>query len=61
MRSHEVTLHPSLQASAKGQHRKLVFPDVTDTFSLLADAPPSIIDSTYEVLEKYVVLLYDKT
>jgi len=37
------------------------FPDVTDTFSLLADAPPSIIDSTYEVLEKYVVLLYDKT
>ena len=38
-----------------------VFPDVTDAFSLLADAPSSIIDSTYEVLEKYVDLLYDKT
>ena len=38
-----------------------VFPDVTGAFSLLADAPPIIIDSTYEVLEKYVVLLYDKT
>ena len=42
----------------KGQHGKLgmFFPDVTDAFSLLADAPPGIIDSTYEVLEKYVVL-----
>ena len=38
-----------------------VFPDVTDVFSLLADASPSMIDSTYEVLEKYVDLLYDKT
>ena len=38
-----------------------VFPDVTDVFSLLADASPSMIDSTYEVLEKYVDILYDKT
>jgi len=38
-----------------------VFPDVTDAFSLLANATPSIIDSTYDVLEKYVVLSYDKT
>ena len=58
-----MTLHPSLHASAKGQHGKLemFFTDFTVVFSLLADAPPSIIDSTYEVLEKYVVLLYDKT
>ena len=38
-----------------------VFPDVTDAFSLLALAPSSILDSTFQVLEKYVVLLYDKT
>ncbi|WAQ99043.1 hypothetical protein MAR_023416 [Mya arenaria] len=38
-----------------------VFPDVTDAFSLLADVPPSILESTIEVLEKYVVLLYDRT
>jgi len=29
--------------------------------SSLADAPPSIFDSTFEGLERCVVLLYDKT
>jgi len=36
------------------------FLDVTDAFSLLDDAPSSILDGTFEVQERCVVLLYEK-
>lgn len=38
-----------------------VYEDVTDAFLLLADAPSSIPDNTFDLLEKFVVLMYDRT
>ena len=48
-----------------GKHRAwdtwTVFPDVTDAFLQLADAPSSIPDNIFDLLEKYVALMYDRT
>ena len=37
------------------------FPDLTDTLLTLAETPECISDKTMEVLERFVVLMYDRT